>query len=166
MEWFSVLVIEWVKEVDSVFISFVRKVSVETILDQILQLGFGNILLINLEMKDFQFQSEYWKLRINHISYRINLNFSGSKKQSYWTKQLKNTAHLQEYDRTSNDSELLRILLQKKGKKLLIEWLIHVKLSFCHVPSSCIGWHHIEGENLKIQYTRMHPQATVKVKVL
>ena len=58
MKWFSVLVIEWVKEVDSIFISFVRKVSVETILDQILQLGFGNILLINLEMEDYQFLSD------------------------------------------------------------------------------------------------------------
>ena len=58
MKWFSVLVIEWVKEVDSIFISFVRKVSVETILDQILQLGFGNILLINLKMEDLQFLSD------------------------------------------------------------------------------------------------------------
>ena len=58
MKWFSVLVIEWVKEVDSIFISFVRKVSVETILDQILQLGFCNILLINLRMEDFQFLSD------------------------------------------------------------------------------------------------------------
>ena len=58
MKWFSVLVVEWVKEVDSIFICFVRKVSVETILDQILQLGFGNILLINLNMEDFQFLSD------------------------------------------------------------------------------------------------------------
>ena len=58
MKWFSVLVVEWVKEVDSIFISFVRKVSVETILDQILQLGFGNILLINLKMEDLQFLSD------------------------------------------------------------------------------------------------------------
>ena len=56
MEWFSVLVIKWVEEVDSIFISFVRKISIETILNQIFQLGFGNILLVNLKKDNLQIE--------------------------------------------------------------------------------------------------------------